>query len=69
MLVQCLASVEDGGPTLNQHCIDISCLLGPGVTVRGLVKVKKNQKSEKKLGLVRQHPPTPLTFFFFFETF
>ena len=28
MLVQCWASVEDGGPTLNQHWVDVSCLLG-----------------------------------------
>ena len=28
MLVQCWASVEDGGPTLNQRWVDVSCLLG-----------------------------------------
>ena len=28
MLGQCWASVADGGPTLTQHCIRVSCLLG-----------------------------------------
>ena len=28
MLVQCWDSVEDGGPTFNQHRINVSCLLG-----------------------------------------
>ena len=28
MLVQCWASVTDGGPTLNQHYVNVSCLLG-----------------------------------------
>ena len=28
MLVLCWASVVDGGPTLNQHCVNDSCLLG-----------------------------------------
>ena len=27
-LVQCLAKVADGGPTLYQHCCNVSCLLG-----------------------------------------
>ena len=30
MLVQCWASVVDGGPTLDQHWVYVSCLLGPG---------------------------------------
>ena len=29
MLVQCWADVVDGGPTLNQHWFNVSCLLGP----------------------------------------
>ena len=28
MLVQCWTSVVDGDPTLDQHWIDVSCLLG-----------------------------------------
>ena len=28
MLVQCWASVADGGPTLHQHWVNVSCLLG-----------------------------------------
>ena len=28
MLVRCWADVVDGGPTLNQHCVNVSCLLG-----------------------------------------
>ena len=28
MLDQCLASVYNAGPTLIQHCVDVSCLLG-----------------------------------------
>ena len=28
MLNQCWASITDGGPTLNQHQIYVSCLLG-----------------------------------------
>ena len=28
MLDQCWASVVDGGPTLVQHWVDVSCLLG-----------------------------------------
>ena len=28
MLVQCWASVVDGGPTLDQHRVDVPCLLG-----------------------------------------
>ena len=28
MLVQCRARVEDDGSTLNQHCFNVSCLLG-----------------------------------------
>ena len=28
LLVQCWASVVDGGPTLDQHWFDVSCLLG-----------------------------------------
>ena len=27
MLAQCWASVVDGGPTLNQHPVSVSCLL------------------------------------------
>ena len=26
--VQCWASVADSGPTLNRHCVNVSCLLG-----------------------------------------
>ena len=29
MLVWCWASVADGGPTLNQHWHNVSCILGP----------------------------------------
>ena len=25
MVFQCWASVEDGGPTLKQHCVNVSC--------------------------------------------
>ena len=28
VLFQCWASVEDGGPTLKQHCFSVMCLLG-----------------------------------------
>ena len=28
MLFQCWAGVEDGGPTLKQHWVNASCLLG-----------------------------------------
>ena len=28
MLIQCWANVEDGGPTLNQYWVNVSCLLG-----------------------------------------
>ena len=28
MLFQCWASVEDGGPTLKQHRVNASCVLG-----------------------------------------
>ena len=28
LLVQCWASVVDGGPTLNQQWLNVSCLLG-----------------------------------------
>ena len=28
MLYQCWASVVDGGPALEQHWVDVSCLLG-----------------------------------------
>ena len=28
MLVECLASVTDDGPAFNQHCSNVSCLLG-----------------------------------------
>ena len=28
LLVQCWASVVDGGPTLSQQCLNVSCLLG-----------------------------------------
>ena len=28
MLVQCWASVVDDGPALNQHWVNVSCLLG-----------------------------------------
>ena len=27
MLFKCWASVADGGPTLNQHCFNVSCLM------------------------------------------
>ena len=30
MLVHCWASVVDGGPTLDQHWLDVSCFLGYG---------------------------------------
>ena len=30
MLVYCWSSVEDDGPTVNQHWLDIFCLLGKG---------------------------------------
>ena len=33
MLAQCWASVADGGPTLYQHWVDVSCLLGPVVRI------------------------------------
>ena len=32
MLFLCWASVEDGGPTLKQHWVNASCLLGMGMT-------------------------------------
>ena len=35
MLIQCWASVEDGGPTLNQHCVNVPCLLGWNVSRAG----------------------------------
>ena len=28
MLKQCCVSVADGGPTMYQHCVDVTCLLG-----------------------------------------
>ena len=28
MMVQCWASVADGGPALNQHWVNVPCLLG-----------------------------------------
>ena len=28
MLVRSWADIVDGGPTLNQHCVNVSCLLG-----------------------------------------
>ena len=31
MLIQCWASVEDGGPTLKQHWVNAPCLLGPTI--------------------------------------
>ena len=32
MLFQCWASVEDGGPTLKQHWMNVSCLPGMDVS-------------------------------------
>ena len=37
MLVWCWANVTNGGPTLNQHTVDVSCLLGSCQTNRDLV--------------------------------
>ena len=33
MLVYCWASVVDGGPTINQHCFNVRCLLVPFGTI------------------------------------
>ena len=33
MLVQCWAIVEDDGPTLNQHRVNVPCLLGLPVEI------------------------------------
>ena len=33
MLAQCWDSVEDGGPTLSQHRVNVSCLLGCITTI------------------------------------
>ena len=35
-----------------------------GCVLRGIVKLKKNPKIREKLGLVRIHPPSPLSIFF-----
>ena len=43
MLSQCCADVVDGGPTLVQHLVDVSCLLGSSIDLsrfRSTHKVK-----------------------------
>ena len=35
---QCLSSVENGGPALDQHWVDVSCLMGTTLKKRLLVK-------------------------------
>ena len=45
------------------RCFHIMKSVSP---LRGFVKLKKIKKSEKKLWLIRHHPPTPLSNFFFF---
>ena len=34
MLIKCLASVEDDGPTLKHHWFNVSCFLGLGMSAR-----------------------------------
>ena len=36
MLVQCWSTVYAAGPTLDQHCFDVSCLLGCQLTKQSL---------------------------------
>ena len=38
MLVKCWASVADDSPTLNQHWVSVSCLLGIMSTIKGVFK-------------------------------
>ena len=33
MLIQCWTNVEDGGTTLNQHRLNVSCLMRPYNTI------------------------------------
>ena len=35
MLAQCWPSVENAGPTLNQHWVNVSCLLGKRNRISG----------------------------------
>ena len=51
MLVQCWASVVDGGPTLAQHWIDVSCLLGRPSFLNTLKEVIKISLSLLKTSL------------------
>ena len=66
MLFQCWASVEDGGPTLKQHRVNVSCLLG--LLLKDIVKLKTIKKIVKKNSEVGGFKPL-LGFIYFFECF
>ena len=52
MLGKCWASVGDAGPTLTQHCVNVSCLMGGPLY---LLKEVSNQNKIVKYIFVVDH--------------
>ena len=48
-LTQCWASVADGGPTLNGHLVNVSCLLGR------IIYITSKKKQKAKFPLFNRH--------------
>ena len=50
ILVDCWASAADSGPTLNQHCFNVSCLLGSHLNFHPLEIVSRLRDPQRQVG-------------------
>ena len=65
MLFQCWASVKDGGPTLKQHWVNTSCLMGRAYNAIGIIHIFRSCVSR---GVVFKHTFVPVFYVVSYST-